>query len=97
MGVTIGVKESKSLPDQPQVTSYTTTSAGQTEAKMKKKSLSQILRKTVLMYMKKGKKKFTQTGKPSFQVKKLLTYLTMLKRCTQKLLTLRESKKTMML
>ena len=40
MGVTIGAKESKSLPDQPQVTSYTPiehTSAGQTEAKMKKK------------------------------------------------------------
>ena len=35
MGVTIGAKESKSLPDQPQVTSYT--SAGQTEANMKKK------------------------------------------------------------
>ena len=41
MGVTIGAKESKSLPDQPQVTSYTPiqhTSAGQTEAKMKKKT-----------------------------------------------------------
>ena len=42
MGVTIGAKESKSLPDQPQVTSYTPiqhTSAGQTKAKMKKKIL----------------------------------------------------------
>ena len=41
MGVTIGAKESKSLPDQPQVTGYTPiqhTSAGQTEAKMKKKT-----------------------------------------------------------